>query len=137
VLTENDVIDAVCAHLAAAGYEIIQRSYTDAKGIDIVARHPQAARRLLIEAKGETSSDPRTKRYGRPFDSAQVSVHIREAFGTAAKLKTETHGLGDAVAIALPETVLHHRYLNRIKSALDSLGIVVYFVQPDRSVKQG
>jgi hypothetical protein len=136
MLTENDVIDSVCVHLKAAGYEIIQRSYTDAKGIDVVARHPQAARRLLIEAKGETSSKPRTKRYGKPFDSDQISVHIREAFGTAAKLKAEAH-VGDTVVIALPETALHRRHINRIKSAIDSLGIVVYFVQPDRSVKQG
>ena len=137
MLTENDIIDAVCDYLVADGYKILERRYTDQKGIDIVARHPQAAGRLLIEAKSETSSDPRTKRYGKPFDDAQVGVHVAEAFRTAAKLQAETQGMEDSVGIALPQTSLHQKHLSGIKSALDSLGIVVYFVQPDRSVKQG
>jgi len=52
VLTENDVIDAVCDYLEAAGYEILQRSHTKQKGTDIIAKRPEGPGRLLIEAKG-------------------------------------------------------------------------------------
>ena len=135
MLTENDVIDAVCDYLEAAGYEILQRSHTKQMGTDIIAKCPECSGRLLIEAKGETSADPRTKRYGTPFDSAQVQVHVAEAFRTAVRLHDEHHKSGDFVGVALPDTRLHRKYLSQVKSTIDSLGITVYFVQGDRSVK--
>ncbi len=135
MLTENDVIDAVCDYLVAAGYKILRRSHTKQKGTDIIAKRPEGPGRLLIEAKGETSADPRTKGYGTPFDSAQVQVHVAEAFRTAARFHDEHHSSGDFVGVAFPDTRLHRKYLGQVKSAIDSLGIPVYFVQRDRSVK--
>jgi hypothetical protein len=80
MLTENDVVESMCGYLEDAGYRILKRCNTAEKGIDIVALLPDVSRRLLIEAKGETSAREGSKRYGRPFDGAQVRVHVAEAF---------------------------------------------------------
>jgi hypothetical protein len=88
----------------------------------------------LIEAKGETSARQGSARSGKPFDSAQARVHVAEAFYTVARLYAEHHSSGDSVGIAFPETSLHRRQLNAIKPVIDLLGILVYFVQRDRSV---
>jgi Holliday junction resolvase-like predicted endonuclease len=135
MLTENEVVDSVCHFLEAAGYKILTRASTSERGIDIVARLPESSGRLLIEAKGETSSKSRTAGFGRPFDSAQVKVHVAEAFYAAACLHATHHSSGDSAGIALPDTPRHHELLNRIRPVIDSLGIAVYFVQRDRSVK--
>jgi hypothetical protein len=135
MLTENDVVDAVCDYLEAAGYKILMRATTSERRIDIVARLPEGSGRLLIEAKGETSSKSKTAGFGRPFDSAQTKVHVAEAFYAAACLHAAHHSSSDSAGIALPDTPRHRELLNRIKPVIDSLGIVVYFVQRDRSVR--
>lgn len=134
MFTENDVVDAVCTYLQTAGYKSVSRAQTTETGIDIIAMRPEGSGRLLIEAKGETSARQGSARSGKPFDSAQVRVHVAEAFYTAARLYVEHHSSGDSVGIAFPETSLHRRQLNAIKPVIDLLGILVYFVQRDRSV---
>jgi hypothetical protein len=135
MLTENDIIDAVCAYLRAAGYKIVSIATTTERGIDIIATRPDGSGRLLIEAKGETSARQGSARFGLPFDSAQVGVHVAEAFRTAVSLHAKH--LGDSIGMALPDTLPHRKQVNKIKSVIDSLGIIVYFVQTDRSVKLG
>ena len=80
MLTENDVVDAVCEHLIQNGFTIQNQLTTRERGIDIVALNPATGAETLIEAKGETSSKGHTKRFGKPFHSAQVKVHVAEAF---------------------------------------------------------
>ncbi len=135
MLTENDVIEAVCEHLKATGYEIASRATTREHGIDIIANRTGISGRLLIEAKGETSSKSNTNRYGSPFKSGAVRVHVAEALYSAACLHATHHRSGDSIGIAFPETPRHRDLVSRIKPILDSLGVATFFVQRDHSVK--
>ncbi len=132
MLTENDVVDAVVAHLEANGYEITSRCTTGERGIDIDAVHRGTRRRLLVEAKGETSSKVGTARHGLAFDQKQVTHHVARAFYTAVT-NSEKH-VGTEAAIALPDTRPHRERVARIAQTLTSLGIAVFFVGPDRRV---
>jgi Holliday junction resolvase-like predicted endonuclease len=49
ILTEDQVVDAVCRTLASAGYSIAQRALATQHGYDIVARKDGID--LIIEAK--------------------------------------------------------------------------------------
>jgi Holliday junction resolvase-like predicted endonuclease len=50
ILTEDQVVDAVCRKLASDGYSIAQRALATQHGYDIVARKDGID--LIIEAKG-------------------------------------------------------------------------------------
>jgi hypothetical protein len=136
MLTENDVVDAVCGYLRSNGYVIRQRLSTTAKGIDIIAAHPKHPGRLLIEAKGSTSSRAGSARYGFGFDDDQVFDRVAKGFYTGARLYTESRNIGDKVGLAFPDTSLFRKYLDRVKAVMDGLGIVVYLVEdsPQRTV---
>jgi Holliday junction resolvase-like predicted endonuclease len=130
VLTEDDVVEAVCQHLQASGYRIVSRCATTQRGEDIVAENAQGVT-LRVEAKGETSSKSITKRFGKPFDNAQANNHVAKAFYAAAEM-LGAHG--GRVALALPETRLHREHAGRIRKALQQLGVGVFWVKPDRTV---
>lgn len=135
MLTENDVIDAVCDYLLLHQYEILLRCATNEKGVDIIARQRNGSGRILIEAKGETSARSGSGRFGKPFDSAQVRDHVANAFYTAARLFGEFHGHGDSVAMAFPDTPLHRKYLEPLESVTGMLKIGVFLVETDHSVR--
>jgi hypothetical protein len=134
MLTENEVISAVCDHLAANGFKIVRTANTKERGPDIVAERPDGSGHLWIEAKGETSARHGRARFGKPFKSDQVPDHVGSAFYKAACLYGEHSRNGDSVALAFPDTVLHRKHWQPIKPILDSLRIITYFVQKDHSV---
>src|SRR4051794_27602850 len=86
MLTENDVVEAVAAHLPSLGYIVEATCTTTQRGIDIVARHGRTGRRLRVEAKGGTSSKDHTDRYGKCFSPGQVVSHVSRALYKAAVL---------------------------------------------------
>lgn len=129
LLTENDVITAVCSYFSANGWKIISRCSTRETGVDIVAVDSNG-RRMHVEAKGATSSKSGTKRYGLGFNSSQVHSHVSSAFYTAAC----DVGSDIQVAIALPDSKFHKKYLSRLRNALNLLNIVVYIVTVDHEV---
>ena len=137
LLTEDDVIDAVCEFLEGRGYEIAQRARTTQRGIDIVARKSSARpRELYVEAKGATSARAGSARFGRPFDSAQVSVHVAEAFYTAAVATTRNAQRDEVLsAMALPDNDLHRKFVRGIQPVLDRLKIGVFWVSPSKEVR--
>ena len=135
MLTENDVVDAVCEHLIQNGFTIQNQLTTRERGIDIVALNPATGAEILIEAKGETSSKGHTKRFGEPFHSAQVKVHVAEAFYKAVSLQSNASGAQQS-AMAFPDTILHRRYLEHIRPAVDMLGIEVFLVNHNRIVRK-
>jgi hypothetical protein len=102
MLTEDDVVDSMCGYLKAAGYRILKRCNTAEKGIDIVALLPDRSSQLLIKAKGETSAREGSKRHGKPFDGAQVRVHVAESFYWAACRYGECRRVGDLIGIVFP-----------------------------------
>lgn len=126
MLTEFDVIKAVCQFLTAHGYRVERYLSESQRGDDIVALSLEG-KKVMIEAKGQTSSKSHTLRYGKPFDSAQVRTHVSEAFYRAASYA----GKGVLAGIALPKTEAHVRCVESIRPAREKLNIAVFWVRPD------
>jgi hypothetical protein len=137
MLLESDVINAVCAELKSRGYHIQQKLSTTQQGDDIIAvKHMPVRCRLHIEAKGGTSSRKGSKRYGKPFSSAQVRVHVAEAFYKAAEiLSRERRSAETRVGIALPDTRLHRKYMKNIQAVLDQLEVAIFWVESGGAVE--
>ena len=131
MLTESDVISAVCDFIEGKGFRVQQRLAETEHGEDILALAPDGIQRVTIEAKGETSSKPTTSRYGNEFNSAQVRNHVSRAFYSAA----QHFSSGALTGIALPKNRWHLKCVERILPALRELGIEVFWVLPDRSVE--
>jgi hypothetical protein len=81
-LTENEVVDAVAACLAAGGWEVEQALYGHERGVDVIAR--RGDRQFLVEAKGATSTRKTSKHYGKPMTPTVVKGNVEAAFMTAA-----------------------------------------------------
>lgn len=134
MLNENQVIEAVCKHLKSEGLQIEEQCSTKQQGYDIVAIHPDSGRRLIIEAKGATSACETSARYGKPFDRKQVLSHVARAFYTAAAALQKKGGNVD-VGIALPQTDVHRKFVEEIDQTLHTLGILLYWVSNDGTVR--
>ena len=99
-LNEDQVVDAVCEFLESNGVAVEQRRTTRQKGIDIIARRPGSLRKLLIEAKGGTSTDPSSPKYGEDYHSKKVYDVVAKAFYTGVCLRSDPEHEGDEVALA-------------------------------------
>ena len=130
MLYEDDVIDAVCAHLQQHNFTIRSKCYSTVRGDDIVAQGTGSIRDLYIEAKGETGKVINSGRHGLPFNNSQVLVHVANAFYRAAKMATG----GRISGIALPANASHKKRIEEIANALDQLGIIVFWVAADKTV---
>jgi len=138
MLLESDVINAVCNKLKSHGYSIHQKLQTNQHGDDIIAIKPGSRpRKLFIEAKGETSSRKSSERYGKPFDSAQVRVHVAEAlFKSSQVLSRETNDNFETISgIALPDSKNHRSYIEMIQPVLTQLKIVVFWVDKNNQIQ--
>jgi hypothetical protein len=131
MLSEDDVVSSVCDYLKQNGYRVVSSCTTKQQGVDIIAEHLASKSTLRVEAKGETSNDPSSKRFGKPFDNAQVSSHVAGAFYAASAMLNSDR---QKVAMAFPSTELHRRHVSRIAEAIRRLEIVVFWVKADRSV---
>lgn len=129
VLYEDDVTDAVCAELERRGWSIEQRLRSTERGDDIIAT--RGAQRFIIECKGETSADSRTNRHGKPFDPGQVNSHVSRAMLRAMRVVSEGHLAG----VAFPEERRHRIEVDKVRIAVERLGIVVCWVTEDRGVR--
>jgi len=131
-LTENEIVEAVAEHLKRSGWEIKQTSNTTQHGVDILAARGEFT--LAIEAKGGGSSKPGSHRYGMPFDAKQKRTHV--AVAVLAALGELSRGQHRA-ALAFPDDPRHLGLIEEIWPTLQKLGIDVYFVGPDKSVRLG
>jgi hypothetical protein len=133
-LTENDVVKAIAAYLRSDGYRIDQVLSTNEHGIDIVGVHERKNRKILVEAKGGTSSKPNTNRYGKRFTPSQAQSHISVALYCAARLHETAEAESADIALAFPDDTTHRKLVENIRKALRLLGITVYFVGADSKV---
>jgi hypothetical protein len=135
MLTENDVVNAVAQFLKLNGFRVERILTTMERGIDIEAVHSPSGQRLLIEAKGGTSSKS-TSRFGKPFSLNQAKSHVSVALYYALKLK-QKHTKEDArVALAFPDDGKHTVLVDNICDALATLKIEVFFVNDKREVRR-
>jgi hypothetical protein len=131
MLTESEVIAAICRFLKSQQFHISQSLSETEKGIDIEGVAPDGESKFSIEAKGETSSKSRTARFGKPFDSKQVFDHVSKAFYCAARDNSE----GLMAGIAFPHNAAHVKCVEKILPALRKLGIEVFWALPDGNVE--
>jgi Holliday junction resolvase-like predicted endonuclease len=136
MLTENDVVWAVAHYLSQDGYEIVSQLSTLEHGIDIEAVSVKSGRRLMVEAKGRTSSKQTTRRFGKPFSKKQANTHVAVALYFAAKLLQKHSGAAVDVALAFPDDHIQRANVMHIASTLKSLGIEVFFVDHELAVKR-
>lgn len=125
MLTENDVVEAVRSTLVAEGWKIVGTSNTFQHGADIEAHRDGV--RLIVEAKGETSSKAKTSRFGLPFHKGQVLTHVSRAIYTALVAQEDGKTLA---AVAFPWTELHVNEVTKVQKTLHSLNIRVFWVKP-------
>jgi hypothetical protein len=130
-LYEKHVVDSVCHFLKRKGFSITQCLPTRAHGEDIKALAPDQRQQITIEAKGATSSDPTSKRFGKSFSSNQVQDHVAKAVYSAAKHVSSVRLTG----VAFPKNDAHIEYVGRILPALKRLKIEVFWVSPDGGVE--
>jgi hypothetical protein len=123
MLYENDVVAATCDYLTKQGWLIVSQCTARQRGDDIVATRD--GQRLVVECKGETSSDPRSKRYGKTFTRGQVYDHV--AVGVLRALREVGRDLGWA-AIAVPDNADHRRFVGEVAGALVTVGVGVFWV---------
>jgi hypothetical protein len=130
LLTEDEVSLAVRSHLEKDGWTITSWALAAGRihGDDIVAELD--GRQLIIEVKGEGSSDPDSKRFGSAFNSSQVTTHV--AMATYKALRAVSKGA--EAGLALPDNLLHRRTLGNIFPALRGLGISVFWVDRHAAV---
>ena len=131
MLTEDAVIDFLCQHLAAGGWEIVSKAMPDQRGTDVAAT--RAGVRLEVEAKGAGSSRAHTARFGQPFNQAQVRVHVGEAVLKALAVVAE--GRAQA-AIAFSDARSHRLIVDPVKPVLNRLGIRVFWMGEDWAVSE-
>lgn len=130
LLTEDEVSLAVRGHLEKDGWTITSWALAAGRlhGEDIVAE--LEGRQLIIEVKGEGSSNPESSRFGLAFNSSQVTTHV--AMATYKALQVVSKGV--EAGIALPDNLLHRRTLATIQPALSDLGISVFWVDRHETV---
>ena len=132
MLYENDVKKAVVAYLKRHGYGKPMMAGLKEHGPDIVAPTPNRRKELWIEAKGETSSNPRTGRYGKPFDSGQRADHLGKAVLHCMQWMAANREV--LTGIALPADGGDVELIEGIKSGLRKLNVVVFLVHQDGRV---
>lgn len=133
LLTENDIIDVVCKYLVSMNYDILHKSYTNQKGIDIEAK--KECQFLYVEAKGETSSKPSTNRYGKPFSRTQIYSHISKAIYKSLQILSNNEEDKEIItAIAIPDTRNHNELIDKVLPALNMQNIVVIIVDHSLNV---
>ncbi|MDW8227908.1 MAG: hypothetical protein RMJ60_08945 [Anaerolineales bacterium] len=128
---ENAVVTAICEELVASGYEIAQQLHTTERGIDVIAFHPQTKVKVLVEAKGGTSSRPDSNRIGKEYTQSQVFDRVAKGVFTCLQLRTENPEKdGVRVVLAIPEEPHHFkRYISTVAASLDAAGIEVWFAK--------
>jgi hypothetical protein len=139
MLYERDVINTVCSELENKGYTIVSKK-TELRhtGVDIIAKKVDydINERFFIEAVGGTSSDPNSKRYGKPFDKSQCRVHVAEQLFACAEIlsKPKIEGITYKVAMAFDDNEYYREYIDSIKNTLVDLNIEVIFVNNRKEI---
>jgi hypothetical protein len=123
MLTEDQVVLAVCDRLRQEGWTILSTALAIQHGDDIVAERD--GQRLIIEAKGEGSSKEGTRRYGQSFNLGQVKTHV--AMAVLRALGVVSAGAAWA-GVAFPDNAHHRAVVGKAAAALHAVGVGVYWV---------
>lgn len=131
MLTESQVVAAVCRFLTNNGFRVTQQLSETQHGRDILAFAPTGVRQVSVEAKGATSSKATSNRYGKVFNLGQVRHHVAVAVYCAAR----DVSTGMMAGVAFPQNETHVQCVQEILPALKRLRVEVFWVKPDASVQ--
>jgi hypothetical protein len=132
MLDQNDVIEAVCGYLESEGFVIGECGPGQSPNITAT----RDGRRILVEARGNTSSKPSTSRYGEPFNRGQVSEHVAQNVYRVLKLIGMV-GVTDRVALAFASDEAHCEAVEAVQKTLQALSISIYWVDEAGDVVVG
>jgi len=130
VLNEENVVDAVCGYFGRRGLIVTQKLRTTQRGTDIIAERQRDGRKILVEAKGDTSTRPGTSRHGKPFTASQIRTHTGVALLKAAELLQLNGRARTTVCIAVPDSDRQRRVFRGIDGCLRQLGVTLLLVDP-------
>jgi Holliday junction resolvase-like predicted endonuclease len=88
-MDENAVVNATCKYLEQQGFVISQRLSTVERGVDIIAEEISTGCKILIEAKGGTSSMEGSARFGKPYTQTQVFDRVAKGVFTCLQLRAK------------------------------------------------
>lgn len=124
-MDENEVAERLAIWLARSGWTIESTTAPGKAGDDIVATSEDS--RLVIEAKGDTSSRRDTKRHGERFSRSTQIGNLGRAIVRAMR---QANG-ADATGIAFPDGPDIRAVLDEIAPSLWAGGITVFIVGRD------
>jgi hypothetical protein len=128
-MDENVVVNITCKRLEAQGFIILQRCSTSERGIDIIAEESSTGRKLLVEAKGGTSSKESSVSFGIPYNSNKVRHQVAMGVFTCIKLRAEYPDRSRyRVMLAVPDSPLFRIYLEPVLAELKRIDVEAMFV---------
>lgn len=128
-MDENDVVNITCHRLESQGLIILQRCSTSERGIDIIAEDVSKGHKILIEAKGGTSSKESSVSFGIPYNSNKVRHQVAMGVFTCIKLRAAYPDRNHyRVMLAVPDSVLFRTYLEPVLSELRRIDVEAMFV---------
>lgn len=136
-MDENAVINATCQRFEAQGFVISQRLSTIERGVDIIAEDLSSGCRLLVEAKGGTSSMGNSARFGKPYTQTQVFDRVAKGIFTCFQLRAKHPDRAlYRVILAVPDSRWFKSYLEPVLADLKTAGIEALFVSDSGSLTQ-
>jgi Holliday junction resolvase-like predicted endonuclease len=128
-MDENAVVNVACKRLEAQGFIITQRCSTTERGIDIIAEDSSTGRKLLVEAKGGTSSKESSVSFGIAYNSNKVRHQVAMGVFTCIKLRAEYPDRSRySVMLAVPDSPLFRTYLEPVLAELKRIDVESIFV---------
>ena len=124
MMTEDEVVAALCAYLEARGWNANSRNETSQRGIDIVAERLGKKHFVIVRGTARGIGEP--AQFARPAGSARSQDHLTNAIFTAMALSSDEPAT--IVAIALPNDAGHRRRNKRAEPALERLGIGAFWI---------
>jgi hypothetical protein len=129
MLTEPVILERLKRYLRRYGYTNIRVIHGRKHGDDLRATAPNGKFTLHVEAKGETSSHENSRRYGEPFNHAQVRDHMGTAIYKALCMRSAaTWKDRRRIALALPDIPVKRHVYRPVARALRQLRIGVFWV---------
>ena len=134
LINENDVVQAVHKYLEEQGFAV-ESANTKETGIDIFAKKNDEC--WIIEAKGETSSEKSSKRYGKLMTKNQ---HYSQVSTCLYKLIQEKNKKiskkGFNYGMAFPKNTIFKDLIKSIYPTVSKLEICIFWVDNNLSVEQ-
>lgn len=132
-MDENAVVNETCKCLEAQGFVVSQRLSTIERGVDIVAQDPSSGCKILVEAKGGTSSMEGSARFGKAYTQTQVFDRVAKGVFTCFQLRSRHPDRSRyRVMLAVPDSRWFRSYLEPVLVELNAAGVEAMFVQESK-----